>query len=508
MSFKKPYLFSNITKNQNVEKKILRWFVILTIIFSAVPVFSRTLEVREGESIQKAIDSLEKGDTVKVFPGIYHEFVFVDKTHFTLSGVIVNGKWPVLDGLGKLNDGVIGSGANFLIENFHIKNYKANGVMTQGAGNITMRKLIVENTGIYGIYPTMGTNVIVEDTVSLGIADAAIYIGMCHNVDVRRNEVYGSVIGIEIENSTNVLIEGNTVYDNSAGIVAFALPGLPLKKVENVIIRKNFIFDNNHRNFAEPGALVAGVPPGIGIGVMAGDEVTIEGNIIRRNSFAGIGIGDNNLLPNSKSPDPDVEPNPDRNKVLENVFIDNGKRKWNDIISWLFYVIRVIFSGNPIPESPNGGKVGIFPEGYDVVASGKGKDNCLSSPDSVTKIGTSDYGICNPIDNTEKIKTMIGDPKLGEAKSDARELGKQVFGAVCSGCHSMTLRTVGPPIKEIQEKYKKDVYGVVSFASMPKKVREGFIEMPSQKYLGNEKLTAVANYILNLKDEGAKGVVK
>ncbi|EMY59974.1 parallel beta-helix domain-containing protein [Leptospira terpstrae] len=506
MSFKK--LFKNFYFFLNRKNTYQQIIVICFLFFLSSQIFSRTVEVHEGESIQNAIDSLEKGDIVKVFPGVYHEFLFVDKTHFTLSGVIVNGKWPILDGEGILNDGVIGSGANFIIENFHIKNYKANGVMTQGAGNIIMRKLIVDNTGIYGIYPTMGTNILIEDTVSLGIADAAIYIGMCHNVDVRRNEVYGSVIGIEIENSTNVLIEGNTVYDNSAGIVAFALPGLPLKKVENVIIRRNFIFDNNHRNFAEPGALVAGVPPGIGIGVMAGDEVTIEGNIIRRNSFAGIGIGDNNLLPNSKSPDPDVEPNPDRNKVLENVFIDNGIRKWDDIVSWLFYVIRIIFSGNPIPESPNGGKVGIFPDGFDIVASGKGKDNCLSSPDSVTKIGTSSYGICSKTENTEKVKTMIGDPKQGEAKSDVRELGKQVFGAVCSGCHSMTLRTVGPPIKEIQEKYKKDVYGVVTFASMPKKVREGFIEMPSQKYLGNEKLTAVSNYILNLKDEGAKGVVK
>lgn len=475
----------------------------LSVLFPAL-VAAKTFEVREGQSIQKAVDETQPGDTVKIYPGVYHEFVFVDKPRITLSGVIEAGKWPIIDGRGVLNDGVIGSGSNFTIENIHIREFKANGVMTQGAGNVVMRRLFIENTGIYGIYPTMGTNILVEDTISVGIADAAIYIGMCHNVDVRRNETFGSVIGIEIENSTNVLIEENSVYDNSAGIVVFALPGLPLKKAEKVIIRNNFVSNNNHRNFAEPGALVAGVPPGIGIGIMAGDAVTIEGNTIRRNSFAGIGLGDNGLLPSAKTPDPEVEPNPDRNQILHNVFLDNGRRSWGDLVSWLLYAIRIVFSGNKIPEDPDGRKIGLFPVGYDVVASGHGKGNCIQDPDAVTQIGTKGYEKCAADITTANLRTMIGDPALALGPTNEKEIGKQVFGAVCSGCHSMGVRTVGPPVREIQEKYKGNPYGIVSFASAPKRVRSGFPEMPSQKYLGMEKLSAVAKYMLSLHTEAPK----
>ena len=63
----------------------------------------------------------------------------------------------------------------------------------------------------------------IELNVLSGIEDAAIYVGMCDNIDVRINEVFESVAGIEIENSRHCLVEYNYVHDNAGGLLAFAL---------------------------------------------------------------------------------------------------------------------------------------------------------------------------------------------------------------------------------------------------------------------------------------------
>ena len=62
-----------------------------------------------------------------------------------------------------------------------------------------------------------------------------------------------------IENST---IYGNTADDNTAGIVAFDLPGNPIVG-RDVRLRDNIIKNNNHVNFA-PGGTVAKIPSGTG----------------------------------------------------------------------------------------------------------------------------------------------------------------------------------------------------------------------------------------------------
>jgi cytochrome c551/c552 len=63
----------------------------------------------------------------------------------------------------------------------------------------------------------------------------------------------------------------------------------------------------------------------------------------------------------------------------------------------------------------------------------------------------------------------------------------------------MNYQLIGPPVKEIQAKYKDNPQGIVNFAKAPVKVRSDFPQMPPQAYLGDEKLKAVAEYILQMK---------
>ncbi|MBT3947826.1 MAG: cytochrome-c peroxidase, partial [Candidatus Marinimicrobia bacterium] len=193
------------------------------------PVSGTVIEVRDGELIQAAVAQARSGDLIRVYPGTYKETVYIDKENISLQGMIQDGKWPTLDGEKELNDALLYSGNGILIENFKIVNYKGNGVMGQAGNNFVIRNNWILDAGVYGIFPEFGKNGLIEHNILTGIEDAAIYVGMCDNVDVRHNEVYGNVAGIEIENSRHVLVENNHSYNNTGGILVFITPGLPIK---------------------------------------------------------------------------------------------------------------------------------------------------------------------------------------------------------------------------------------------------------------------------------------
>nr|MBP7390211.1 right-handed parallel beta-helix repeat-containing protein [Chitinophagales bacterium] len=243
----------------------------------------KIIEVKNGDRIQDAVMEARPGDLIRVFPGTYKETVYVDKDNISFQGVVKGDEWPTLEGERKLNDAFLYSGNNISIEGFKIQNYKGNGIMGQSGNNFVLSYNWIINSGVYGIFPEFGKNGLVEHNILSGIEDAAIYIGMCDNIDVRHNQVYGSVAGIEIENSRHALVEDNYCYDNSGGILVFITPGLPIKTCFDVIVRNNYVINNNHVNFGAPGSIVSFLPPSTGVVVMAADDVVIENNIISGN---------------------------------------------------------------------------------------------------------------------------------------------------------------------------------------------------------------------------------
>src|SRR6201999_359802 len=94
----------------------------------------QTITVKADESIQAAVNRAQPGDTIEVMPGIYREKVKIDLDHITLRGISdakATPSRPVFEGDKKLSDGVINTGSDFVIENFDMQNYIANGVIAQ-----------------------------------------------------------------------------------------------------------------------------------------------------------------------------------------------------------------------------------------------------------------------------------------------------------------------------------------------------------------------------------------
>lgn len=160
-----------------------------------------------------------------------------------------------------------------------------NAIKFLAAQDVTFRDVRVEWTdcpkdtnGAYGIYPVGSRNVLVDNCVSIGASDSGIYVGQSQDVIVRGCIAKQNVAGIEIENTLRADGFGNTVTDNTGGVVVFDLPGLNLTNGGNVRVFKNQIKDQNHVNFAPKGTIVADVPAGTGVILMATDNVDIRDN--------------------------------------------------------------------------------------------------------------------------------------------------------------------------------------------------------------------------------------
>ncbi|OIQ38019.1 MAG: cytochrome-c peroxidase [Bacteroidetes bacterium MedPE-SWsnd-G1] len=434
-------------------------------------------EVKDGDLIMDAVKKANAGDLIRVYPGTYSETVYVDKNDITFQGIIEDGEWPTLDGKTELNDAFLYSGNGIHIEGFKITKYKGNGIMGQAGNNFVIRNNWVIDTGVYGIFPQYGKNGLIEYNTLTGIEDAAIYVGMCDNIDVLHNEVFGNVAGIEFENSRHCIAENNNVYDNAGGILAFITPGLPIKTTYDIIIRNNFVNANNHENFATPGSTVAGIPPGTGILVMAADDVIIEDNMITGNDNVGILITDFESGGIKASRDPESEPNPDNVTVLNNYMFRNGE--------------------NPIGEVKLLMKAQFKDRGPDVLAIGGGTGSTIANRDRYVTFGVGKFG--NPkIETSYGVKSFLLDKPAEHRDITKEQLGEFTYYGVCSGCHAVNQRLIGVPVEVIQMIYKDRPESMVEYMSAPKNLREDYPEMPPQNHLSPEAKLAVAEYILTI----------
>ena len=175
-----------------------------------------------------------------------------------------------------------------LVEDLAIEDTKGNGLKSLKANNIVLRRVRAEWTGgpkstngAYGLYPVSSENVLIEDCVAIGASDSGIYVGQSKNVIVRNCKASFNVAGIEIENCHRAEVHGCEATNNTGGILVFDLPDLPQQHGHDVRVYNNRVFDNNTKNFAPEGNIVASVPAGTGVMVMANTNVEIFDNDIR-----------------------------------------------------------------------------------------------------------------------------------------------------------------------------------------------------------------------------------
>ncbi len=284
-------------------------------------------------AIQTALIDAQDGDTVCLAGGRYQ---LTDQLSLDSDGVTVRGEDDtVLDFSGQLtgSNGFEIRCDRCTLENVRVEDPKGDGVRATAVDRVTMRKVSVvwtggpsSSNGGYGLYPVSSTHVLIEDCFVSGASDAGIYVGQSNTIIVRNSEATGNVAGFEIENSTDAEVYGNHAHGNTGGILVFNMPGLPIKDGKRAHVHDNMIVDNNQENFAAPGNIVAEVPTGTGMFILASDNNEIENNTITGNISTGIAVVSWAVAMRDEdgNADPDYDWHPEANSVHDNTFADNG----------------------------------------------------------------------------------------------------------------------------------------------------------------------------------------
>ena len=186
---------------------------------------------------------------------------------------------------------------NITLEDLTVQDSKGDLIKAMHVSGITFRRVKAEWTGKvssknggYAFYPVQCSNVTIDGCTARGASDAGIYVGQSRTIVVKNCFVTENVAGIEIENSLYAEVFDNTATQNTGGILVFDLPDLVEKRGGNVRVFNNKIFENNLSNFAPKGNIVAKVPKGTGVLILATSSVEVFNNQILNNQSASVGI--------------------------------------------------------------------------------------------------------------------------------------------------------------------------------------------------------------------------
>jgi parallel beta-helix repeat protein len=260
-----------------------------------------TLSVAPGpdaqERLQTALLDAKPGDTVQIAAGRYD---LTDGLSLDVDGVTVTGAGPgatVLSFKGQkgAGEGLMITSDRVTVKDLAVEDTRGDGIKSKGADDVRYLNLRVEWTGgpkatngAYGVYPVASSRVLIDGVVVRGASDAGIYVGQSQDIIVRNSRAEFNVAGIEIENSMRADVYDNVATHNAGGVLVFDLPNLPQMGGNTTRIFRNRVVDNDTPNFAPKGNIVAGVPTGTGVMVMANRTVHVFDNEIAGNQSAGV----------------------------------------------------------------------------------------------------------------------------------------------------------------------------------------------------------------------------
>ena len=310
-------------------------------------------ELSFEEKLQQRLIQAQPGDVINI-PAGTHEItrsLSLNISGVTLAGTGIDESILSFKNQVQGAEGLLVSANDFVIRDLAIEDTVGDALKINQSNNVQILRVRTEWTngplstnGAYGIYPVQSSNVLIDEAVAIGASDAGIYVGQSSRIIVRNSRAEYNVAGIEIENSTFADVHDNVATNNTGGILVFDLPNLPVQGGRNTRIYNNQIFANNTDNFAPEGNIVASVPAGTGLMIMANDNIEVFENNFEDNNSANVLIV-SYLINEIPITDPNYDPFPEAIYLHNNQYTGGGESPDSEPLALLQAA-----TGQPLPD--------------------------------------------------------------------------------------------------------------------------------------------------------------
>ena len=306
-------------------------------------------------AVQTALIDAEPGDVILLRAGDYH---FPLGLSLAVDDIELRGEGmddTVLSFDGQLDgaQGLLVTADRFTVRDLAVIDTAGDGIKVEGGERAVFQRVRVEwsgepgaDNGAYGLYPVQCSDVLIEDSFVRGASDAGLYVGQSERIVVRNNRVEQNVAGIEIENSFDADVYGNTATRNTGGILVFNLPGLQVQNGARTRVFDNQVFENNWPNFAPIGNIVGLVPQGTGFAALAAHQVEVFGNRFADNQTINSGII-SYYITQRDFDDDSYDPFSDTLYFHDNEYVGGGEQPSGDL-GFLLIAALGLHVGNPV----------------------------------------------------------------------------------------------------------------------------------------------------------------
>jgi len=218
-------------------------------------------------SVKQALESAQAGDVILVLEGVYTEGIELEGL---IGPIVILGEGDVvLDGERNIRMGIwCEYCSNITFDNLTFRNYTDVGIGVYLSDQVVMRHLTVHNNGFavqlvswefegYGIMVDESSDVLVEYNVAYEngpnpqifpdfLMGTGINIYGCTHCQMMYNQVYSNIGGSLVEDSVDVLVEGNEIWGNDldASVDEWWDSGLWIDGGHDVTARNNIFYDN------------------------------------------------------------------------------------------------------------------------------------------------------------------------------------------------------------------------------------------------------------------------